>query len=684
MISCQEIVTSPSATSPGRSSISSGTTTAGVLSDIETSFSRLMEAIQTIPRDDLDLKISILNSIRKIFATQGSTRDAFRAVSGFVTLVSMIVALEKDNERLEDSSVDHAKNAKMLSAIFAVLTESMRDHEVNKRFFSEHVGYAALENALLLTGLFDESGIPRHVFGILIAFAVEDGTVSDVFMLEDSKYDAEARHKAIEKRLKRVSVSVANPDVLPSVLHLLRSIRYDDDLCDEVLTAIHALARGSRRNQVKMNRSGLILTALEQAYPKNEADEPPSSQKELLVNIVKKLLTMGVGYEEMLHIFRAFNICDHTSALQPKMASLMDLVIEGTSRSRWPNFIQFDMGTVGYSCLEIPDVENFPPQSSGYTLLFWFHIERLDDTMPLTLFTMFDGEKVVFTVYIDAMTRKLQIQQTGYKQKVDFNSFQFQAGYWYHLALVHQRSRLGATLSSMVLYINGVCMESVRCPFPPQLAGDVKCTVGTPRNMASSSASLLIWDLGPTYLIRDLIDEDLLNLYFNLGARYKSLFQDNLRQFQTYEASSALFLSLRHMNKTFGRKEANQSALASAMRGTGNMTLLPESKFAFAFFASNALSRGLHTGLTLTGLSEEALQLVASCTEEAILNSAIAKLESALATPKLMGYLSGNPVIAHPFGVDESIWRIGGCAVALTLIERSEVKFKMLHLYFGI
>jgi hypothetical protein len=163
-------------------------------------------------------------------------------------------------------------------------------------------------------------------------------------------------------------------------------------------------------------------------------------------------------------------------------------------------------------------------------------------------------------------------------------------------------------------------------------------------------------------------------MYFNMGPRYKSLFQDSLEQFQTYEATTTLYLTLRNMSKGRRSNSSDKQLLISILGGSAFQSI-PENKFVFAFFANNALSEGIHSGLALTGISTATQQKVVSeiSNSRMILNSAVPKLDIAVYRPKSMGYLVGEPVVAYPFGLDESIWKIGGCAVALKLIEHSQV-----------
>ncbi|KAI7889529.1 uncharacterized protein EV154DRAFT_423778, partial [Mucor mucedo] len=597
-------------------------------------FGRIMEAIQFIPRDDLEFRLEVLKTIHRIFKAHQSTRDIFRRVGGYVSLVSMIVALEGAfekperffNETVNDLDSVRVKIVAVLQTIFSVLAQSMHNHEVNKNYFMRDVGYVSLENAITLTGALNKNCIPNQVFGILFAFAIDDESIYDLFIDNNTQNEAEGESmttmtldyfRRLELVLKAPSVRLVNSEVTPTILHLQKFISSDDSqLSRAILCALNALAQASRRNQVKMNRSGLILELLKRAFSQDTEDAEPTPEKEMMIQIVKKLMSMGVSFEELQYMFKRFDVQSESYDLKSP-PGLMDLILQGASRSRWPNFIQFDMGLNQCTSVEIPQLTNFPPANPGYTFLAWVHIERQDNTSNLLLFSVWDDRTLVFRIYVDAKSKMLHVYNAYSKQDIVFGSFEFHVGFWYHLAIVHHKSRLSIKSSTMTLY------------------------------------------------------KEAINLYFNLGARYKSLFQDSLRQFQTYEAATSLFLALRSMSKPQRRESAQQ--LTTAIKNAAIQSI-PESKIIFAFFASNTLSEGTRTGLTLTGVSDATAITIAAEVDcsRLILNSAIPKLDTAVYMPTNMGYLVGEPIVASPFGLDESIWKIGGCAIALKLIEKSQ------------
>ncbi|CAG8486905.1 4172_t:CDS:10 [Ambispora leptoticha] len=409
-------------------------------------------------------------------------------------------------------------------------------------------------------------------------------------------------------------------------------------------------------------------------------------EKRILTRLAQRLIEMGVSTTEIRFLFEQFeNSNDSVEEVfidaDGSPMSVMDMVFFGVQRSRWPRFVQFDMSPYGFSCLEMSRLTDrqFPPTSSGYTFLAWLDIESFDPHINLTLLGLSDDEqKCYLHVYIEAHTHKLVVN-TSPQLGARFENHEFRTGCWYHIALVHHRPRAGS-ISSMSLYVDGRFVENSKCQYLGQPAPykPIRTFLGTPSDVArqlGKGKSTLAWDLGPCYLFEDDIDGDIISVFYHLGPRYSSNFQDSLGQFQTYQTSTLLNMKLDAMSRK--RKDANLEldhlAMVNAIRGNNSQTL-PEEKIIFSFSASNVLVSGQNASILGSGLSEGTIQALAigSANKKVILNAAVPKVERALRVAHGLAYLKGDPIVAIPYGMDDSIWKIGGSAVVLRLIEKAE------------
>ncbi|CAG8433004.1 6306_t:CDS:10 [Ambispora gerdemannii] len=684
-------------------------------------FGRLIEIVQTLSRLDLKMKIHILSSMRRILVACPEMKDVFREAGGFVCLVSLLISLEdvyehlskqdnnhtiKEQEQsgaiidLENGDLQH-QTIEILKGIFFVFVDAMSNHDFNRRFFSNSIGFKSVEDAIRLTEILGPSGSAEHLFGILFGFALEDESVCDIFVekcvvndSQPSKFN-EAHQLKINKAFGKVIDEIRNPGVIPTILHLQTYVRYNETLSYEIYEALISLAFANRRNQVTMNQSGVVEILLRRLFsiPESVSESelelrniPDKMEKRTLTRLAQRLIEMGVSTTEIRFLFEQFENSNETSEevfidADGSPMSVMDMVFFGVQRSRWPRFVQFDMSPYGFSCLEMSRLTDrqFPPTSSGYTFLAWLDIESFDPHINLTLLGLSDDEQRCYLhVYIEAHTHKLVVN-TSPKQGARFDNHEFRTGCWYHIALVHHRPRAGS-ISSMSLYVDGRFVENSKCQYlgQPTPNKPIRTFLGTPSDVArqlGKGKSTLAWDLGPCYLFEDDIDGDIISVFYHLGPRYSSNFQDSLGQFQTYQTSTLLNMKLDAMSRK--RKDANieldHLAMVNAIRGNNSQTL-PEEKIIFSFSASNVLVSGQNVSILGSGLSEGTIQAleIGSANKKVILNAAVPKVERALRVAHGLAYLKGDPIIAIPYGMDDSIWKIGGSAVVLRLIEKAE------------
>ncbi|CAG8445955.1 14997_t:CDS:10 [Cetraspora pellucida] len=680
-------------------------------------FGRLIEIVQSLPRFDLKMKRHILLSMKRILVSCPEMKDVFRESGGFVCLVSLLVGLEDVYKQLiqnsvendvkidainADSQIDYAnyntditsmktQAIDTLKAIFVVFAEAMSNHDSNRRFFSNSIGFKSVEDAICLTEMFNLPGAPENLFGILFGFAIENDSVADAF-IDRQDISNNVNQFKIEELFGNFTDEIHNPDIIPTIMKLQLCVNRDSGLFLKIYEALVALAFANRRNQVMLNKSGVLEIVLHRLFPtsiqyteKGTINASNRTQeKKLLTKLAQRLIEMGVTTKEIRFLFEQFEngnqrpkaITDTDGAFM----TAMDMVLFGVQRSRWPRFIQFDMCQFGYSCLEMNSLSDrpFPPVNGGYTFMSWLDIENFDSEMNLTLLGLSDDEKKCYLqIYFEAQTHKLVVQ-TSPKQTTRFDNFEFRTGYWYHIALVHRRSRLGQS-SLMSLYVDGRFVDEQKCPYLNQSVTNrpIKTFIGTPKDIAKKlgkGETKLAWDLGPCYFFEDDLDGDIISVYCHLGPRYSSNFQDSLGQFQTYQTSTLLNMRLEALSRQRGDStiELDNLPIVNAIRGNNSQTL-PEEKIIFAFNASNVLVCGQNASILGAGLSEGTSQaLLGNVNTKVILNAAVPKVERALRVPHGLAYLQGDPVTAVPYGMDDSIWKIGGSSVVLRLIERAE------------
>ncbi|KAI9289228.1 hypothetical protein BC943DRAFT_300701 [Umbelopsis sp. AD052] len=672
---------------------------------------QLMEMAQTLDKREILLKTQILNVISHAFKTTPSMRNSFRSFGGYITLISVLVSLEEiytelssaegittsEGVAIQDKEVDD-----LVEAVLDLLRKSMTGSPINSRHFTKNVTYGSLENAIKMTGVLQNPTSTSKLFGSLLAFATDKDDFKNIYVSSNQSPENQpsgtndAMTASIEKRLNSSSVRLVNADVIISIMNLQKEIGANHDLSMHIFTSVLTLAYGNRHNQILLNRNGMILHLLERLYPKPtmfelsdvfEEHALTDAERQILTSLLQRLSALGMSYAELRYLFEAFeDQQSKTVSLTKKSSAIfLDTLRYSVESSRWPNFIHLDLSAKETSAITLDHVLPFPP-NSGYTLLFWIHIEKQSESSRLTILDVIQNGETKLSVAVDGQNRHLHIEIQGRKQIMSFNAFQFQPNYWYHIALVHNRSRLGLTSSIMALYVNGSFLEQIRCPY--------NLSSGSPQSklvfggLASETLPIenrqVVWDLGPSYIIEDTLDSDIVNLLFNVGARYTALYQDSLKQFQSYETSTTLFLKLRSLSKASSKGDSSHSAFVEAMRGIGS-TVIPEQKIVVALFAGNTISEDAES--MIYPCNEGIKRFLASKTNlgDVTLNAAVPKINKALWQPNGLAYLIGSPLVVRPASVDDVLWKVGGFSAVLKLVEVAETPstlYKTLGILF--
>ncbi|KAF9330941.1 hypothetical protein BGZ91_012307, partial [Linnemannia elongata] len=605
---------------------------------------QLCEILQSLNRYDFKMKMAILNALNQVFIECTELKEVFREGGGYVSIVSLLIRLEDaypmidkfdqlnlpKRKQRRDPQTDERIPTKedmieLLTKVFSVLSESMRDHAGNSSYFEEHIGFGSLADALQLTGVFGPKGDAPSMFGILFSFAIQNESVLHIF---NDPEEVEQAPEMVAKWLNSPKICVQNPHVVLGIWRICMGLQDQESLAFCVMMSLFALSCANRRNQVLMGQTGMLDELLKALFDNpplqidNGAEDDQSIEdsgnvmRDIMIRLSKRLIEMGMSSVGFRYLMEKFSATKQISF--GECSGLLDMLLHGVTHSRWPSFVQFD----GYSRLDLRSLgsHSFPP-TNGYTFLAWLCIESFDEELPIQILEISDEDQRCFlSVQIEPESHKLVI----------------------------------------------------KCGYLNSPSGEVKGYLGRhqkPKMTAKREGSTLSWNLGPCYLVDEPLDVQIMDVLYNLSPRYHGNFQDSLGKFQTYETSTALNINLelaRRRSSPNSRNHEEQVALMNAIRGTiGNS--IPEDKLVFAFSGSNLLdSADTRTVGTMAGI----LQKDQFC--RILFNSAIPRIQRGINPLSAIGILVGNPLVAAPRGLDDSIWKVGGCVVALRIVESAK------------
>lgn len=451
----------------------------------------------------------------------------------------------------------------------------------------------------------------------------------------------------------------------------------------------------STENLAALHGTGLLRAVLESLL--NVSMDDPYFPE--LNGLATTLLQMGVAnVDDACFLYRHAR----SSAL------IAELLLMSLRSSRSPSYVHFNLSVNGFASIELPGIGRvFPPtsSSSGYTLSLWFQMVQFDNKSHTTIFGAFDASQTCFVlVYLEKDTHNLILQTsvTSSRPSVRFKSAAFKENRWYHVVIAHRRPKTTSS-SRASLFINGEFVEQVKSQYPatPPLANGssegpessssrrssaIQAFLGTPQDLASHLGKGLVstqWRLASANLFAEVLSDDLIAVYYELGPRYTGNYQDCLGSFQTYRASAVL--NLRNESLHPGKEE--KSDILSAIRSKAG-ALLPESKILLNISAAVVLDDNDENNIDETHLLKfisktagKNLRNVTRGGRNALaINGAIPSINEALLHSSGFAVLTGDPTVIVPQALDDTAWRIGGCAaVGLALLEASHSPDEVLR-----
>ncbi|KAL8669327.1 MAG: hypothetical protein Q9168_006073 [Polycauliona sp. 1 TL-2023] len=669
--------------------------------------------------DIVEGNIAAGHAVRQLLLDLPANRDTFRHLGGFEILQRVLDSLPELFEKDDSDSASHEIFLHLLSVSFSILTAALVDHRGNRRYWQKripHGGWTSLQiklQALRLSvsqrPLELSQALEWHIYGCLVACAMDDETIRSLFKSTESEYrpnktpptDDGASATVLKKfqlNLDRhLGTAARLQDAEPLCLALKLWLKWRLDVSGSsetehasVIRTVTHLARLNTHNLVALHRTDLLNTLL----PAILNFKGTNAQKTQLYELVALLLSLGVTKLDNAQLL-------FSAARSSTVAA--DLVLYALRSAHSPSYFHFDLSICGYSSIELPDVgASFPPASSsnGYTISLWLQVVEFDVNAHTTLFGAFDASQTCFVLlYLEKDSRHLILQTsvTSTRPSVRFKTVSFREGRWYHIALAHRRAK-AASSSRVSLFVNGNFLEQVKANFPlapppaksktgsanhtpgnHSRSSPVQAFVGTPHDLASRLGKNVVssqWRLASAYVFSDVLSDDLLAVHHELGPRYYGNYQDCLGSFNTYQAAS----SLKIRNESLHAGKQRHSDIIRAME-MGASDLLPESSIVLGLspwhvLGTENLGSPEETSMPAY-LSKVATKVAKNLSykghDHVVINGSVPSFNDAFCRPRGFAVPTGDPVItlAQPF--DDAAWRLGGCTgIVLDHLEKSD------------
>ncbi|EJC99617.1 beach-domain-containing protein [Fomitiporia mediterranea MF3/22] len=576
---------------------------------------------------NLDEKIQTMNEIQRIMIEEPCTKDVFRELDGYLLLINVLSILHSYIEQ-EGSELMQIEECERLA--FNLLAESMNGNIENSQYFQNHVGYTSLEEAL--KPLLMDQRTADLVFGFLLSLAHGNFALSSVFgtLRSQGKTDFDG--------FKELLRGIKNPACYVVLVTSLTRIPAEDIFLPKAVFALVETAVClNHRNKALLSGTQLFRHILDRVL----LSDVPNAK------ILKRLFDIGAETEDVRYLFQ--HAVTRDGALNPDVLE----IIRSGMKARWP--MHFSME--GVAALQFGDQNVRGLPSTGFTFMIWLYVERFPNDTSYPILKIQSKSRVLFCLSIrrEGILELLSSENSG---GTLLEHSKIGKSRWTHVVLIHHPHR--ATNPTIRVFVDGVLSDSRQWAYPR-----TESTTQTIRYIVGSNDSTLSprmsWSIASSYLLSLPLSDEIPNIIQHLGPRYYAHFQTkDLYRFLTYEASTSLniFLSSLVSQRTkAGRIQSARTGIAPSSSST--LRILMD--------GIGVAEEGFLFSITALGSNYD---------NKADGNRDVSStyIENGVCSPKASAdrmrlEILGDVVSVTRECLDTALWKIGGAAVTLRLVE---------------
>ncbi len=500
----------------------------------------LMNVLMSLLRnskDDRQVITDTLVALSQLMANRWPVKEAFRETGGFVTVMSLLMALE--------GAFDLAHTAKetdcvLLVTIFDTCTAAVAGHSDNREFFCRDI-LPSIVASLKLTGVLVTGREARLMLLAMFRLLTENKD----FL---SGQDATAEYR----RYCTVKIGEVALVLIALIEHL------NDENKFYLLDCLSDIVWGLYNKEVFAQHQVLSLTL--RLY-EDLLCRQPNKLVNRLIDFMVRLASHRLSHEETICLFRLLRRHAYPAHLMRAMRRM-------TEKSRTPHLIEFNLAALGFAnlkllpgTLRVAAGYSWPP-ANGWTLAFWICVEdfgqhsvdivSLNSVSPVGPAAAAAGSGSGFDESGDAALGsaaaaaasslsscvfKISITPSGQllygsstNKTVEMSSFKFESRKWHHVVICWQKKRFSSP--EVHLFLDGGQSWIGSVPTTNYVNVDQLTMVcGTSMEEKSVGCKQLWW-LGPLYLLDDFLDPKVVLTMHSLGPGYYFNFQGSLAQFQ--------------------------------------------------------------------------------------------------------------------------------------------------------
>ncbi|KAF8233255.1 beach-domain-containing protein [Tricholoma matsutake] len=555
---------------------------------------------------DIETKTQVLSEIYRIIQQNGDTKDVFRQLDGFLILMSVLSNVrDYSHDFVVEPEEEVLSGVKEMTSLVFMCMSEAMNEHSEN---TEYFQTIVGYDSLVdaLHSLISDKRTVDFTSGFLFSFAIHNFNASDIFSNIRTTREDELE-EAIGKIVPQ-SGTVRHPGAMLILWNAMPQLTAGNASMRYALFKLFEhLSHVSHRNQAVLSSLGIVKSLFGHLYDARNNTAVSDKERHTLQKLLRRLLEMGATTSEARVIFQKAIRSDETLDTE-----VLDVIRFGM-KSRWLE--HFSMEPPSALLLSEHDMKGLPV--AGFTFMAWVWVSELPSSSPHVLFTFKLSSHSLLTMSVHP-GGQLELSTSANPQPAIFVKSKILRFRWTHVTLIHYPHRVSNT--SIRLFVDGVLTDTLDWSYPKP---ESSAQTGTFVIGDASENARMSWCLASSHLISAPLADDLPRFIHHLGPRYAGNFQEpNLIKFLTYEASTSLNMFL----STAMSKNTSSSAVSPLIKVVNEGLNVPESSIIFSVSPSGSM------------------------------HSRDFKME-------------GDVFSVRAACLDVALWKIGGAAVALRLVQ---------------
>ncbi|KAG6836952.1 hypothetical protein H0H93_000593 [Arthromyces matolae] len=342
--------------------------------------------------EDTKTKILVLSEIHRMLQQDAATKDVFRELDGFLILMSILSSVQDRSSSLVVEPAEQVLSdiLETTRLVMTDLSEAMHAHSENSEYFKNVVGYGSLEDAL--RGLIINPETVDHVLGLILAVALHDLTVSDVF--KTLRVTSEDQFDTTLSRIENRLGVIQRPGAILILWNAIPQVASHDSIMRcAILKLFELLSLANHRNQAILSTLGLVKSLFARFYSARTDTTVTEKERYILQKLLRRLLDMGATTSEARLIFQKAIKTDEKGE-KSLDTEILDVIRFGI-KSRWLEHLS--MESPAALVLQEENMRGLP--SAGFTFMIWIYVSSLPKTTH-PIFTVRLGGKTCISIAI--------------------------------------------------------------------------------------------------------------------------------------------------------------------------------------------------------------------------------------------------------------------------------------------